>query len=105
VNDFEAWLQECYRSRPYGVSDSGNRLDAEDAVQERSCGRGSSGTRSSRSRVSGRGSTGRGEHLHVETSPGDSHRDRRSGGETLADVAANDDFAGRIALSHDVMSA
>jgi RNA polymerase sigma-70 factor (ECF subfamily) len=107
VIDLEAWLQECY---PQSVRTAylilGNRLDAEDAVQEaflrawkfRDSLVKESSIRPWLYRVVVNTCMSK---LRQEIP----HRDRRSSDETLASLAASDEFVGRIGLSHDVMSA
>jgi len=107
VNALEEWLKDGY---PQSVRTAylilGNRLDAEDAVQD-------AFLRAWRFRDSLSKETSFKPWLYrVVVNTCNSklrqeipHRDRRASDEHLADVSASDDAPGRIALSHDVMCA
>lgn len=107
VNDLEAWLEEGY---PQSVRTAflilGNRLDAEDAVQE-------AFLRAWKFRDSlSQQSSFKPWLYRVVVNTCNSklrqeipHRDRRRSDEDLAGVAARDDALERIALSSDVMVA
>jgi RNA polymerase sigma-70 factor (ECF subfamily) len=107
VNDLEAWLEEGY---PQSVRTAflilGNRLDAEDAVQE-------AFLRAWKFRDSlSKQSSFKPWLYRVVVNTCNSklrqeipHRDRRSADEDLAGLPARDDAPERIALSNDVMVA
>ncbi len=107
VSDLQAWLEEGY---PQSVRTAflilGNRLDAEDAVQE-------AFLRAWKFRDSlSKESSFRPWLYRVVVNTCNStlrqeipHRDRRSGDENLAEVSVVDDIPARIALSNDIMSA
>ncbi len=107
VNDLEGWLKECYaQSVRTAFLILGNRLDAEDAVQE-------SFLRAWKFRASLAKEASLKPWLYrVVVNTCNSklrqeipHRDRRGSAETLASLTTSDEFAGRVALSQDVMSA
>jgi RNA polymerase sigma factor (sigma-70 family) len=107
VNDLQEWLAECY---PQSVRTAylilGNRLDAEDAVQE-------SFLRAWKFRDSlSKESSFKPWLYRVVVNTCNSklrqeipHRDRRINDVNLIDVSMKDDVSSRIALSNDVMSA
>lgn len=107
VNDLEAWLEEGY---PQSVRTAylilGNRLDAEDAVQE-------AFLRAWKFRSSlAKESSFKPWLYRVVVNTCNSklrqeipHRHRRSGQEGLDDVAMSEDVPSRIAISQDVMAA